>query len=417
MTEGKNRWIILLASIICNLCIGAAYAWSVFQKPLLSVFPWTPSEASLAFTLSLAVMPLAMIIAGRIQDKQGPRFVMMIGGVMFGAGVFATGFITSLGSLYLMYGVLGGLGIGTVYSCAIANTVKWFPDKRGLASGLIAAGLGSGAVVFAPVGTMLIQNYGVLSAFKILGIVYLVAIVFCASFVVKPPDNYKPQGWQPPVPTAAAPGVVNKMWRDMLVDPMFYVLWVAYTVGAVSGLMLIGHAAPIGQEVIKLTAPMAALAVSFLAMSNTGGRIFWGWVSDKIGRYYALTADYAAVALMMFLLPTVSDFIPFVAVISIVGLCYGGLLGIFPIITADMFGVKNLGMNYGIMFSAVSAAAVIGPRLAAQVKESSGGYGQAFLVSAVLSTCGILLILFVQHQLKNRLKQNRSAIPNPIQEQ
>ena len=128
--QGRNRWFILIASILCNLSIGSAYAWSVFQKPLLAIFPWTPSEASLAFTLSLAVMPVAMIIAGRIQDRQGPRLVMMIGGAMYGVGVFAIGYGSSLTFLYLMYGVFGGLGIGTVYACAIANTVKWFPDKR-----------------------------------------------------------------------------------------------------------------------------------------------------------------------------------------------------------------------------------------------------------------------------------------------
>ena len=407
--QARNRWLILLASIICNLSIGSAYAWSVFQKPLLSSFPWTPSEASMAFTLSLAVMPVAMIIAGRIQDRQGPRLVMMVGGAMYGIGVFATGFGSSLTFLYLMYGVFGGLGIGTVYSCAIANTVKWFPDKRGLASGLIEAGLGSGAVVFAPIGTLLVQSFGVLSAFKILGITYLVLIIACASIVVKPPANYRPLGWQPPAVTAANPGVTDKNWRDMLTDPMFFVLWVTYTVGAVSGLMLIGHAAPIGQEVIKLTASMAALAVSCLALANTGGRIFWGWVSDKIGRYNALITVYATVAAMMFFLPNVGQFLPFVVVISLVGSCYGGLLGIFPIITADLFGMKNLGMNYGIMFSAVSAAAVIGPRLAAQVKEASGGYNQAFLVAAVLSGCGIVLMFFVRYQSDKRRKQALAA--------
>lgn len=408
--EIRNRWLILLASIVCNLSIGSAYAWSVFQKPLLSIFGWTPSEASLAFTLSLAVMPVAMIVAGRIQDRQGPRLVMMVGGAMYGMGVFATGFGSSLTFLYLLYGVFGGLGIGTVYACAIANTVKWFPDKRGLASGLIAAGLGSGAVVFAPIGTALIQSYGVLTAFKILGVVYFVLILTCASLVVKPPANYCPAGWRPPVVTAASPGVIDKNWRDMLTDPMFYVLWTTYTVGAVSGLMLIGHAAPIGQEVIKLTAAMAALAVSCLALANTGGRIFWGWVSDKIGRYNALITVYATVAAMMFFLPNVTQFLPFVVVISLVGSCYGGLLGIFPIITADMFGVKNLGMNYGIMFSAVSAAAVIGPRLAAQVKEASGGYGQAFLVAAVLSGVGIALMFFVRHQSEKRRRQSLAAV-------
>ena len=270
---------------------------------------------------------------------------------------------------------------------------------------MIAAGLGSGAVVFAPIGTALIQSFDVLSAFRILGVVYLVLIIACASVVVKPPLNYCPAGWQPPILVASSPGSIEKNWRAMLTDPMFFVLWVTYTVGAVSGLMLIGHAAPIGQEIIRLTAAMAAFAVSCLALANTGGRIFWGWISDKIGRYNALITLYASVTAMMFVLPNVSQFLPFVLVISLVGSCYGGLLGIFPIITADLFGLKNLGMNYGIMFSAVSAAAVIGPRLAAQVKEASGGYNQAFLVAAILSGCGIALMFFVKYQSEKRRKQ------------
>jgi OFA family oxalate/formate antiporter-like MFS transporter len=402
MNEGKvNRWVVLFSSVLINLCIGSAYAWSVFQKPLIAMFKWSTSQASLAFTLSLSLVPLAMIVAGKVQDQKGPRMVITAGGVIFGAGIIAAGFTESLGFLYLTYGVLGGLGIGTIYACTVANTVKFFPDKRGLASGLVAAGFGSGAVLIAPLATALIQNYGVLSTFKILGVGYLIAIIIAAQFVKTAPVGYKPEGWEPPAPSAKTISGIDKNWKEMLADPIFYVLWGMYTIGCISGLMIIGHASPIGQEMVKLTPQMAALAVSILALANTGGRIFWGWVSDKIGRYAAVMGMFVVSAAMMFILDSISSFIPFVLVIGAVGLSFGGFLGIFPSITADMFGPKNLGMNYGIMFTAYGAAAYIGPRLAARVKElNNGDYSQAFLIAAGLCLVGLGLTFLAQYKKK-----------------
>ena len=402
----RNRWVILFAAIITNLCIGAVYAWSVFQKPLMAMYKWTPSEASLTFTLSLAMMPIAMIIAGKIQDQKGPKMVVIVGGLLYGTGIFCASFSQSLFQLYLSYGVLGGLGVGAVYACAVANSVKWFPDKKGLASGLIAAGLGLGAVVFAPISSTLILKHGVMPTFKILGVVYLVAILIAAQFLHKPPDGYQPKGWSPPVSTSGATSGINKSWREMLSDPMFYVLWIVYTMGAISGLMIIGFAAPIGQEVIKLSTSTAALAVSILALSNTFGRIFWGFISDKLGRYMALIGIFIVSAAMMFLLTQISTFLPFVLVIALVGLCFGGLLGIFPAITGDMFGLKNLGMNYGIMFSAFAVAAIIGPRLAAYFKEISGEYTQAFLIASAISACGVVMAFYTRYQATKRAKQS-----------
>lgn len=398
---GTNRWVVLFSSVLINLCIGAAYAWSVFQKPLISMFKWSTSEASLAFTLSLSLVPLAMIVAGKVQDQKGPKTVIFVGGIIFSAGIIAAGFTQSLGYLYMTYGVLGGLGIGTIYACTVANTVKWFPDKRGLASGLVAAGFGSGAVLIAPLATSFIQSYGVLTTFQILGVAFLVVISAASQFVKTAPAGFRPAGWIPPAPTANTIAGSDKNWREMLADPMFYVLWGMYTIGAISGLMIIGHAAPIGQEIIKLSPQAAAVAVSFLALANTAGRIFWGWVSDRIGRYPAVMAMFILAAVMMLVINNVTTFIPFVAVISAIGLCFGGFMGIFPSITADMFGAKNLGMNYGIIFTAYGAAAFIGPRLAARFKEmNNGDYSQAFLIAAVLSVLGIGLTFIAQYKRK-----------------
>ena len=396
-----NRWLILLSGVLINLCIGSAYAWSVFQKPLITIFSWSTSEASLAFTLSLSIVPLAMIVAGRIQDKKGPKLVIFAGGIIFSLGIIGAGFTSDLLFLYMTYGILGGIGIGTIYACTVANTVKFFPDKRGLASGLVVAGFGSGAVVLAPLSSFLIQSYGVLSAFKILGITYLLVISACSLLVKTAPPDYRPAGWIATVPSSTTIVGTNKSWREMMTDPIFYVLWGMYTIGTISGLMVIGHASPIGQEVIRLNPQTAAMAVGFLALANTVGRIFWGWVSDKIGRYNSVMIMFILAGLMMFAMTQVSTFLPFVAVLMAIGLCFGGFMGIFPSITADMFGPKNLGMNYGIIFTAYGAAAFIGPRLAAHFKEmNNGDYTQAFFIAAGLSVIGILLTFIAQYKKK-----------------
>lgn len=403
-----NRWLILLSGILINLCIGAAYAWSVYQKPLINLFKWSTKEASLAFTISCLMVPLAMIVAGKIQDQKGPKMVIFGGGIIYAAGIIGAGFTSSLTILYLTYGLLGGIGIGTIYACTVANTVKFFPDKRGLASGLVVAGFGSGAVVLAPLSSALIEAYGVLSTFKILGFAYLAVISVCTMFVQTAPPGYRPAGWTPPAPTATTMTGSDKNWREMLSDPMFYVLWSIYIIGCVSGLMIIGHASPIGQEVIKLSPATAAMCVGFLALANTAGRIFWGWCSDKIGRLNAVKIMFILAGVMMFSLTQVTTFLPFVIVLMAIGLCFGGVMGIFPSITADTFGAKNLGMNYGIIFTAWGAAGLVGPQMAGYFKEiNKGDYTQAFLIAAGLSVAGVILTFVLEYSKK---KATRSAI-------
>jgi len=407
-----NRWLVLAASVVINLCIGSAYAWSVFQKPLIDLFGWSTSETSLVFTISLGVVPVAMIIAGKIQDKAGPKTVVLIGGIFFGLGIVGAGFTDSLGVLYATYGITGGIGIGTIYACTVANTVKLFPDKRGLASGLVAAGFGSGAVLFAPLSTWLINAYGVLSAFKILGTGYLILIPALSWFIKAAPPGYAPAGWVPPANSSHSAAAVDKDWRQMLRDPKFYILWCVYTLGTISGLMIIAHASPFGQEIVKLAPQTAAMAISALALANTGGRIFWGWVSDKIGRFSTVVVMFVLGGMAMLLLPAVSGLIAFVLVLIVVGLCFGGFMGIFPSITADAFGPKNLGMNYGIMFTGFGLAAFVGPRLAATVKELyHGDYTHAFLIAAALSLLGVFLTLVLVFTNKARMASAGRPMP------
>lgn len=389
-----NRWLVLSSSVIINLCIGASYAWSVFQKPLIDLFHWSTSDTSLAFTISLGVVPLAMMAAGKIQDRIGPTKVILIGGILFGAGTIGVSFTHSLGVLYWTYGVAGGMGVGTIYACTVANTVKLFPDKRGLASGLVVAGFGSGAVLFAPLATFLIDAHGVLAAFGILGTVYIILIPVLSLFIKAAPAGYAPAGWVPAANPTNSIAAVDKNWKQMLSDPRFYVLWCIYALGTVSGLMIIAHASPFGQEIIKLSPRTAAIAICVLALANTSGRIFWGGVSDKMGRFSTVVVMFLLGGLAMLTLPAISGWVAFLTVLVVVGLCFGGFMGIFPSITADAFGPKNLGVNYGVMFTAFGFAGMVGPRLAATMKEvHEGDYTYAFLIAAFLSVLGIILTL------------------------
>ncbi len=324
---------------------------------------------------------------------------------MYGAGIIISGFSASLYTLYFFFGILGGFGTGTVYGCALTNAIKWFPDRRGLASGLAAAGLGMGAVVFAPVASYFIQLYDVVTTFKILGAIFFTVIVGLGAAVKEPPAGYKPAGWEPSPVMAASVSQVDKNWREMLADPMFYVLWVMYISGALSGLMIMGHAATIAQEVVKLTLPVAVLSVTILALANTFGRIFWGYISDNIGRYSALIGIFSCCAVMMLVIASTNAFLAFVLTLSVIGLCFGGLLGIFPAITGEMFGVKYLGVNYGIMFTAFAVAGIIGPRLAAVVKELHNDYTVAFQVAAAMSVCGLMLAIYTKSRISKRNAQ------------
>jgi OFA family oxalate/formate antiporter-like MFS transporter len=363
------------------------------------MFGWTTAQASLAFTLNLSLVPFAMIVAGRIQDSKGPKVVTLVGGIIFGLGIFLAGRIGSLSGLYLTYGVLGGIGIGTVYACTVGNTIKWFPDKRGLAGGLTAAGFGMGAVVFAPLAVTLIAGSGVLGTFSILGILFGIVIVVSSFFMAAPAAGWKPEGWTPK--SGATQGSEDKTSTEMLKTPRFYILWAMYTIGCISGLMIVGHASPIAQEQIGLSPEVAAAVVSFLGIANSSGRVFWGFISDRIGRYNAFAAMFVVSAVCLIILNLASGLALFIVGICGVAMSFGGYMGIMPSITADNFGAKYIGINYGVMFTAFGLAAFIGPRLAAVVKESSGGaYGPAFVITSVMSIAGILLALYVKRSLK-----------------
>jgi OFA family oxalate/formate antiporter-like MFS transporter len=457
MSDGKvmNRWLVVVGALIIQISLGAVYIWSVFQTPLKAQFPaWTEANVTLPAQLVLACFAVAVIFGGRIQDKLGPRKVATVGGIILGLGLVLAKFTEhwsgspgmALAWLIATFSVLGGVGIGMAYVCPIATCVKWFPDKRGLITGLAVAGFGAGAFFFAPLAKGLtsggyyellgaklfpLQKLGVFNTFMALGIIFLVAVVVGAQFLVNPPAGYLPQGWVPPQPAGgSAPKKTDFTPTQMLSTPAFWLLWLTYFAGCAAGLQVIMKASPIWQSfaVGGVTPPVpadefdriakaGAMAVAILAIFNSFGRILWGKVSDGFGRKGTLVVMFILCGLAMLGLDFMRAYPLYLAGISLVGLCFGGYLALYPALTADYYGTKHIGVNYGWMFTAYGVGGIVGPYLAAalmkgvakvpyQVKDAAGNiaektfslgsYKWAFVVAGIMCLVAAALMLVVK---------------------
>ncbi|MBS4016133.1 MAG: OFA family MFS transporter [Candidatus Latescibacteria bacterium] len=390
-----NRWLIVVGAILIQLCLGAIYAWSVFRIPLQDKLDITPTQASLPFSFVLIFFALSTVIGGRWQDKSGPRTVAIAGGIMLGIGMILASFAKSLAAVILFYGVVSGIGIGLAYVCPISAGVKWFPDKRGLITGLSVAGFGAGALIVAPLARSLIDTIGVFNTFRILGIIFFVLVFIGALILRNPPAGYKPVGWNPPAVTASRK--VDFSAKEMLSTGQFYLIWLMYFIGCASGLMVIGQTSPIGQELAKYTKEAAALGVSLLAIFNALGRIFWGKISDSFGRMKTLFLMFliCGLAILSYNLIATAP-VWFWFGISLVGFCFGGYLALFPAITADLFGTKSVGVNYGFVFTAYGVGGLLSNIFAPRVKELTGGYSVAFIVTGILCLIGAILTFLVK---------------------
>jgi len=405
----KKRWIILIASCFINLCIGSMYAWSVFAAPMAKYLSQvtgatlTAGALAIVFTVTNSVGPITMISGGRINDTFGPKKVIFVGGVLFGGGMILSGFATSLNMLVLAYGIITGLGIGMVYGCTISNSIKFFPDKRGFVGGITTACYGFSSVIVPPVANILISNFGVTSAFKIIGATFLIIVCVCSFFIDKCPVGFIPEGWTPPTSNGNKLNQNDKDWKGMLTSPVFYPMILVLLCGAFYGLMCSALASPLAQGMIGMSVAAATTVVSVLALFNTGGRIIAGYVSDKIGRINTLTIAFviAIIGLTCLYFSGEGDVTKFYVGIVSVGVSFGAFMGVFPGFTADQFGTKHNSVNYGIMFIGFAISGYFGPTVMKNVYATDHSYQRAFLIAAVL--CGIgFALTFVYRSVKKK---------------
>lgn len=405
------RWRILISAIVVMLCTGSTYAFSVLIGPMSAAHGWSAEQVVLAFTLNLGLAPIPMILSGKIVDKNHAKFCVLLGGILYGIGYFFMGFATSIPMLYLSYGIICGFGEAFAYSGCLGNITRLFPDKRGLAIGLVTAGNGGSAILFAPLLSILIQNYNVLIAIRIVGIVFIIICCIAGLLTKTAPIGYAPQGWVPPVPVKSETKSKEGLpWYKMLGTFRFYLIFIMFGIGTLSGLMIVSNLAKIGQSMFALSATVAAFYVSFYSLSNCLGRIVWGAISDKIGRYYALISIFVVIGLMLFtMVKTISPVIFLISIIGI-GLCFGGTMGIMPPIVTENFGTKYYGVNYGITFIGYAVAAFFGPRLAASIAaQNNGDFSGAFYIAMFCSLIGIAATIIYLLMTKNKIPKSTSS--------
>jgi OFA family oxalate/formate antiporter-like MFS transporter len=396
MEAEKGRWMLVLLGMIINLCLGSIYSWSVFVTPLTNYFvndlhqTVTANDVLLPFSVFLAFFAIAMPLTGRFIESLGPRKVTIAGGILTGLGWLLASTVTSVPMLYLVYGIVGGVGVGVAYGVPIAVAARWFPDRRGLAVGLTVLGFGFSAFFTANVAGWLIGAFGVMSTFRIFGIAFLILIILLALPLAFPPKDWRPAGWSPPVPK---PGeAVCEMNRSqMLRTTTFYGLWVCYFIGCLAGLMAIGIAKPVGTEVVGIGSGLATMLVGFFAIFNGGGRPVFGSLTDRLNPRNTALISFVLIAagsLLMWQVPTVPVYI---IAFAILWGCLGGWLAIAPTGCGTYFGTCDYPRCYGVLFLAYGAGAIAGPQLAGFIRTSTGSYIGVFPYVAILAAIGFLV--------------------------
>lgn len=390
----QSRWLPVAGGVLMNLALGSLYAWSVFVPPLEREFGWTRAQTSWVYTIAIVCFALTFVAAGRLQDVKGPRICAFAGGILVSAGFVLASFTSSLAMLYVFYGVVVGAGNGFGYATPMPVGSKWFPDRRGLVVGLMVGGYGAGSAIFGTLASgWLIPAFGWRATFQILGAIFLVMTMIGTALLRNPPPGYRPPNWNPPATAASRADFTT---RDMLATPAFYGLWLAYCLGTTAGQMTISQLVPFARSA-GLGATVATLSLVVSSSGNAGGRILSGWMSDTLGRVRTLKTMVLLSAIAMpalFLWRT--EVVPFYLLVALVYWCYGTQLSVFASTTADFYGTRNLGLNYGVLFTAWGAAGIIGPAIAARVFDSFGDYRYAFFTASALALGAFVSLSFVR---------------------
>lgn len=386
--------IVTLAGLGVNLTLGVLYAWGVISAALIDQLGWTATQTQIPYMMACACFAFFMVPGGRLQDKFGPRPIVMGAALLAGLGFFLAGATLTVVGLTIFFGLVFGIAMGMGYAAPTPAAVKWFcPQKRGLISGVVVSGFGLAPIYIAPLTTALIHQYGIQTTFYLLGGIFFVAIMLLAQLICNPPNGFKP------TPSKSKNQRIKSAPKDyevsqVLHTPQFYILWLMFCFGTFAGLLTIGQMVKIGIEQASMQSTF--ILIASYAFFNFFGRISWGVISDKIGRKSSLLIVFSIQLLTYALFPFLVTPLTMILGIILIGFTFGGMLTLFPAITADYYGMKNFGLNYGIVFTAWGIGGVLGPLLGGMVRDITGTYILSYGVSAVLSSLGILLSLMIK---------------------
>lgn len=390
-----NRWNVAIAGIAMQLMLGTVYGWSVFKKPLMAAQGWTGPQVGMAFTIVIFCIGTAAAFGGKFVDKAGARKVATLAAIMFGIGTALTGVAIQMGNLwmlYICYGVIAGLGNGLGYITPIAVLVRWFPDKRGLITGLAVMGFGLGAAFLGQIVPLVLPTLGLSNTFYMFGVIFIIVLLLAARKLNNPPE-----GWAPPAPAQAAKksavAVEPRDLKGALGMYQFYILWGVLCLNITAGIALISNLSPMAQEQAKVSAVAAGTIIFIGSLFNGAGRIFWASLSDKLGRKTIFLIILGTQIPVFLYLPQVTSPVIFTICACYILSCLGGGFATMPAFAADTFGAKNMGQIYGKILLAWSVAGIIGPMLMESIKKSSGNFSMALYTAAGILGVGFLLAL------------------------
>ena len=394
-------WRVTFAGMGINLALGVLYTWSVISKGIPAEWGWSETQKSLPYMFACLIFSLVMVPAGRMQDKIGPRLVATLGGILIGVGLIFTSFTTSPVGYLIGFGILAGAGIGFGYASATPPAVKWFPAaKTGMIAGIVVSGFGLASVYASPLTEKLTNMYGLEKTLLILGVLFLAVVCVLAQLLKPPPAGYLPAGATPAKAVVAGDKKVDFRPLEMLTTWQFYVVWFMYACGAGAGLMIISKLAAIAK--IQANVNLGYILVAALGIGNGAGRIIAGAMSDKIGRKATLFICFVVQAIMIVLLSQARDGsfltgVPILALMSaLIGANYGANLAIFPSITKDYYGLKNFGVNYGLVFTSWGVGGFMLSFLAGKMYDIHKTFAIAYYGASVLLILAAITVFFVK---------------------
>lgn len=408
----KNRWLIALSAIGIHLSIGAAYAYSVYTNPLTETMGWTVSSVTMAFTIMMVLGGGSAALFGRFVERSGPKKSAMLAAVLFGLGQAGSGFAVSVDSLPLFlftYGILSGFGLGIGYIAPVSTLVKWFPDHRGLATGMAVLGFGTGALITAPLAAWLMETLNIPQTFYILGICYFTLMTLAALYIAPPQKGWLPEGMKRAVKAGTEKiklDLTQSTGKEAVNSKHFWMLWTMMLINTSAGIMMISVASPMAQQVVGLSAGAAATMVGIMGIFNGAGRLGWAAASDFISRPVVFILFFIIQLITFLTLPIITSVIIFQVLIFLVVSCYGGGFSNLPAFIADLFGTKELGAIHGYLLTTWSLGGLIGPTLVSQIYTRTGSYIPVFYVFAGLISIALIISIFLLRSVKKVKRRN-----------
>ncbi len=409
----KNRWLIAASAVGIHISIGSVYAYSVMTNPVKDIFDVDGSVIKWAFKIAILLLGLSAAFLGKWVEKVGPKISGATAGIFYGIGILGSGLAVQLESLllfYLCYGVIGGIGLGLGYITPVSTLVKWFPDRRGLATGMAIMGFGFAALIFGPVMQSLFDAVGVANAFYVLGIVYMILILSSARYIERPPEGYLPKGFKPGEGGNIKADIANIDADASLKTSRFYYIWIMMFINIACGIAIISAASPMMQEKLNYTPMEAAAIVGLIGVFNGLGRIIWSGLSDYLGRANTYIIFFAFQILAFFFLPKIATELVFLVVLFTVITMYGGGFATLPAFLGDLFGTKQLGAIHGMVLAAWGLAGVVGPTVYDVVKNATGSLNATLEVFAGLFVVALVISFLMKMEVSKAYKKQKKQL-------